>query len=164
MAAAPPSPAPLGKTPAVAYLSRTERAERHRRSQRPDVTGAELINKRFKELEAGEPQKIKAWHPKRMRILSLERALEMTSDLAQEFYQRTKAPQIREFDRKQLATAFAILMDKFTILSGRPTQIHAFTSDAQTREGLVALGKLIAASPASEPLATPPPSTQEPTP
>ncbi len=79
--------------------------------------------------------------------LTLEEAKQQAATLARQFYQDAKEPDTatpttarRLVDQKHAAVAWAIVIDKWTILSGRPTQIIGVTDSPEQRDALRALG------------------------
>ena len=66
----------------------------------------------------------------------------MVSTLSEGFF-RDGQLAAKSGDRKNLATGLAIMLDKWTIVSGRPTQIFTFTGDAK-RPGVLELASRLA--------------------
>ncbi len=78
-------------------------------------------------------------------LLTADRLLEMTTVLAEQFYRESQDPATRLGERKHATTAFGIVTDKWLLVSGRPTAIHAFVQ-ADRRAGVLELAARLASS------------------
>ena len=141
---------------------------------RPEPPGAQLTPRGFERLSTEETQRrIRVNHANRaagtgrdpMRVfekrarprdasrslratrrhLDANEVLDMTSTLARQFYARSQDTSIRDNERKHATTSFAVLVDKWTIVSGRPTAILAFAEPGE-RSGVLELARRLAAS------------------
>ena len=87
--------------------------------------------------------------PRRPRVagrhLDADEILDMTSTLARKFYAEALENERGTETRRRATAAFGILVDKWTIVSGRPTEIHAFVQ-ADHRAGVLELAARLASS------------------
>lgn len=141
---------PARPQPKAFRISAGERRIRDR------IPGPKLVARAAKRLQRGDQPPPAKRHG--AAVLSNARALEMATVLAEQFYgeitpEKGQAPDLSPYNRKQLTAAWATVMDKFLLLSGRPTQIHAFTDT--DRDGMRELARTLVAWPTKSP-------TQEP--
>ena len=81
---------------------------------------------------------------RRGSTLTAERALQMISTIAEKSFGDAMSAE-RSGDRKNYSTSVAIMLDKWTIVSGRPTQILAFAEPGE-RAGVLELARRLASS------------------
>ena len=77
-------------------------------------------------------------------MLTAERALQMITTIAEKSFGDAISA-TKSGDRKNFSTSVAIMLDKWTIVSGRPTEIHAFVQ-ADRRAGVLELAARLASS------------------
>ena len=108
--------------PAQLRLSARERRERRVRNRAQQATGPRQREPRVK-------------IPLRVRSAALTsvEALQMVSTLARSFYATAKDPTEKQSQRNFASRSLGIMLDKWTIVSGRPTQILGFADAAQLR-------------------------------
>lgn len=148
----PPDPfagiTPIGEPRALRLSRREERVRRD--ANHSTASGPATLDSTDR--RTGRPKA-----PRRVRLkptMSVEEALAMTEAMVRRHYALAMAPKevrvmdadgttrqvpsgVKEQDRKHASTSFGIAIDKWTMLSGRPTQIHELRGEE--RAGLKAL-------------------------
>ena len=128
------APAPRGANPPALRLSRDEARRRggKRKARRADQGRPNELAHQNPHAAVGAAQKALETGPRMAyrKKMDTEEALGMAATLAEQFYRQSTDPDATPTQRKHSATAWAIVIDKWTILSGRPTQIIA-TADLE---------------------------------
>lgn len=68
--------------------------------------------------------------------MTVDEAMAMAERMARQAYREATNPETKGVNQKYAATKFGVALDKWTMLSGRPTQIHEIREE---RAGLKAL-------------------------
>ena len=142
---------PIG-VPAALRLSRREKGMR---AHADHSAGAGPATLHTTDPATGQPKEARERGRRRMRLkptMTVAEALAMVERVARRAYRPAMAPEevevivdgvrrrvrsaVREQDRKHAATSLGIAIDKWTMLSGRPTQIHEVR---EVRQGMKAL-------------------------
>lgn len=135
------SPPPRPKRGAQ-LLSRSEQRQRRlvSRANRGQGTGHEPeqdLKKRHRDRPARAYPRAQGW--------TADEVLSKVTALGRKFYDIADDPKNRAIERKYAVTSFSTLVDKWTIVSGRPTEIHAFVQ-ADRRAGVLELAARLASS------------------
>ena len=135
---------PIARTAGRALVAQAERAyvHAHRNHETtPAVTPAAGRTRRARPTSSPFP------------ALTRDDLIGMTAKLIDDFWHDGQQDPVsgttpRPSERKQLATGYAILVDKWTILKGLPTVIHGFSADEESaRPAVQALIRSLAALP-----------------
>lgn len=82
----------------------------------------------------------------RVKLLTNARAFEIVSALSEEFYANAFDRTRPDSHRKQATASLGISLDKFMLLSSRPTSPAMAASDDQARSGVLELAQRLAAA------------------
>lgn len=128
-------PSPFGNPKPAPDLSQAERTRRRERNNSNQETGQHSAHANLKQLGKA-----------RGRLLTQARALTMVSTLSEDFFTNARDVKRADSHRKHASTSLAIMLDKWLLLSGRPTQILGFSEVDAQRAGALELAQRLAAS------------------
>lgn len=122
----------------ASHLSQRERTLRRQRNKSNQETGQQSSHADLKPLGKGRG------------LLTQARALTMVSRLSEDFFVNARDVKRADSHRKHASTSLAIMLDKWLLLSGRPTQILGFADVDAQRAGALELARRLALSAGEE--------------
>ena len=127
---------PIGMRDVPASLQQVSAREKHVRTKMSRANRGPGHEARLHSEKTSGPRRFSR------RPLSISELLSMTSELARGLHADASAV-TKPADRKHLGVAYAVMVDKLNVLSGRPTEILKLEADQQ-RPAVRALGHRLA--------------------